>query len=505
MGIAMVALSLNKSGLWTARKAIPADVRTAYGKREEKKTWPAALSKVQAKAEFAAWLSAIEDRIAMLRAMADQTPVTLSQRQSRALAGEWYNAKKTQYEDNPGREADWWFSREELEPDDPEEREAGRIRPTGWLIEERDALLVAKGLKLTPSSGDALLQDMGDLWLSLCDLMERRAQGDFGADPLADTLPAFEAASAKKASVAVSITQLFEDYASTGTANPHTVGKWRRAVAKFVAHVGHDDATKVTRADASGWFDSLVAGGLSVRTVGSTYRAALSRVFKIAHDRGQVSDNPFARQEVIGTKQVQTRHKSLTDTEARTILAAALGKQPEGISAAHARARRWVPWVCAYTGARVNEITQLRAKDIRQVDGVWVIHILKTKTGKARMVPLHSHLIEQGFTALAKESGTTPLFYDGKASEAGSDIHPLHTQMGGKLAKWVRSLGVTEVESPNHGWRHRFKTQGRQVKMDAGALDAIQGHAPRTQGDAYGEWAMETLRDEVEKLARYAV
>ena len=274
MGIAMVALTRNNSGLWTARKAIPADVRKAYGKREEKKTWPAALSQVQAKAEFAAWLTAIEDRIAMLRATADQTPVTLSQRQSRALAGEWYKTKKAQYEDNPGREVDWWFSRDELEPDDPEEREAGRIRPTGWLIEERDALLLAKGLRLTPSSGDALLQDMGDLWLSLCDLMERRAQGDYGADPLADTLPAFEAAPAKKASVAVSITQLFEDYANTRTANPHTVGKWRRAVAKFVAHIGHDDATKVTRADASGWFDSLVAGGLSVRTVGSTYRAA---------------------------------------------------------------------------------------------------------------------------------------------------------------------------------------------------------------------------------------
>lgn len=343
MGIAMVALTRNNSGLWTARKVIPADVRHAYGKREEKKTWPAALSQAQAKAEYAAWLTLIEDRIAVLRAMADQTPATLSQRQSRALAGEWYKAKKTQYEDNPGREVDWWFSREELEPDDPEEREAGRIRPTGWLIEERDALLVAKGLRLTPSSGDALLQDMGDLWLSLCGLMERRAQGDYGPDPLADSLPALETAT-RKPSAAVSITQLFEDYASTGTANPHTVGKWRRAVAKFVAHIGHDDATKVTRADASGWFTALVAGGLSVRTVAMTYRAALSRVFKVAHDRGQLSDNPFARMEVIGPKATQTKRKSLSDAEAKTILAAAMGKQPEGLSAAHARARRWVPW-----------------------------------------------------------------------------------------------------------------------------------------------------------------
>lgn len=75
MGIAMVALTRNKSGLWAARKAIPADIRSAYGKREEKKTWPAALSRAQAKAEFAAWLIAIEDRIGMLRAMAGQPSV----------------------------------------------------------------------------------------------------------------------------------------------------------------------------------------------------------------------------------------------------------------------------------------------------------------------------------------------------------------------------------------------------------------------------------------------
>lgn len=503
MGIAMVALTRNKSGLWAARKAIPADVRTAYGKREEKKTWPASLSQGQAKAEFSAWLTAIEDRIAMLRAIADQAPATLSQRHARAVAGEWYKAKVAQYEDNPGRPEDWWFTREELEPDDPEEREAGHVRPTGWLIEERDALLKAKGLRLTPASEDALLQEMGDLWVSLCDLMERRAQGDYGRDPLADTLPALEAVPSKP-KAAVSITQLFEDYTSTRKPTPHTERKWRSAVAKFVAHIGHDDATNVTRADASGWFDSLTAGGLTVKTVAMTYRAALSRVFKVAYDRGLLRDNPFAGLEVIGQRQRHTKRKSLSDTEAQAILAAAMAKQPEGLSAEHARARRWVPWVCAYTGARVNEITQLRAQDIRQVDGVWVIHILKTKTGKARMVPLHSHLIEQGFHKLGKVGDATPLFYDPSGIRKGSESHPLHEQMGSKLAKWVRALGVTEVQSPNHGWRHRFKTLARKVGMDAGARDAIQGHAPKSEGEAYGEWALETLKAEVEKLERYS-
>lgn len=502
----MVALKRTESGLWAARKVIPADVREAYGKREEKKTWPAELPQGQAKAEFAAWLTPIEERIALLKASATQTPVTLTQRQSRALAGEWYKAMVARYEDNPGRAVDWWFSREELEPQDPEEREAGLIRPTAWLIEERDRLLQERGLRLRDGSADTLLQDMGDLWLSLSHPMERRAEGDYGADPVAETLPPFEAAR-EAAKPAVSLTGLFEDYAKTGTASPHTVRKWRAAVVSFVKHLGHDDAAKVTRSDAHAWFDALIAREISARTVRVTYRAAVARVFKVAHDRGRLDSNPFERLEVIGPKDTQTRRKDLTDSEAQTILRAALGPQPKGLSEAHARARRWVPWICAYTGARVNEITQLRAMDIRQIDGVWVIHITpdagSVKTHKARFVPIHSHLIEQGLTDLAKAGDATPLFYQPAAARKGSLSHPLASQMGSKLAKWVRELGVTEVESPNHGWRHRFKTLARRVGMDPEARDAIQGHAPRSEGQAYGHWPVDALRVEVEKLSVY--
>ena len=87
MAFAMVGLRRTKTGLWTARKEIPADVRQAYGKREEKKSWPAELTREQAKAELAAWLGPVEGRIALLRASRPQQPVTLSQRQCRAVAG----------------------------------------------------------------------------------------------------------------------------------------------------------------------------------------------------------------------------------------------------------------------------------------------------------------------------------------------------------------------------------------------------------------------------------
>lgn len=507
MGFAMVSLRRTRTGLWTARKVVPADIRASYGKREEKRTWPANLSAGQAKAELAQWLVPIEERIATLRALAAQTPLSLSKRHSRALAAEWYRAQVARHEDDPGQAEDWWSSRHELEPDNQEERERGRIKPTTWLLEECDRLLQEKGLRLNTHSADSLLQEMGDLWVSLCDLMERRANGDYRPDPLADTLPTLDVG--PSGAVAVSIMGLFEDYAGTGVATAKTISKWRKAIRSFVNHLGHDDATKVARADAHAWFDALQARGLSARTVRMTYRAALSRVFRVAHDRGRLAENPFHRLEVFGPKEVQTRRKDISDSEAHLILSAALDQQPRGLSAAHARARRWVPWICAYTGARVNEITQLRAMDIRQLNGVWVFHITpdagSVKTRKARYVPIHSHLIEQGVTNLAKSGDPSPLFYNSATAKKGAVSHPLHEQMGSKLAKWVRSLGVNEVEQPNHGWRHRFKTVARSVGMDPEARDALQGHAPKTEGQSYGLWPLDALFAEVEKLPRYVL
>ena len=441
----------------------------------------------------------------MLRARAGQAPVSLSQRQSRALAGEWYKAQVARYEENPGRPEDWWFTREELEPDDPEEREEGLVRPTSWLIEERDRLLLDRGLSLTAGSADALLQDMGDLWISLAQLMERRAQGDYGPDPVAETLPALETAP-RKAKPAVSLMQLFEDYAASGASSPRTVAKWRPHVANFVDYLGHDDATKVTAADVSGWVKALIAKPLAVKTVQDSYLPAIKIVLGDAAAQGLIPVNPALGVKVRGPKPTQTRGKGLTDAEAETILRAALRPQSKNLPEFTALARRWVPWVCAYTGARVNEITQLRAMDIRKEEGVWIIHITpeagSVKTRKARKVPIHSHLIEQGFHKLGREGDASPLFYDPTLSRGGSKTATQATKMGERLAKWVRSLGIEGVQ-PNHGWRHRFKTVARSVRMDSEARDAIQGHAPKTEGQAYGEWPLDALKAEVEKLSAY--
>jgi hypothetical protein len=57
------------------------------------------------------------------------------------------------------------------------------------------------------------------------------------------------------------------------------------------------------------------------------------------------------------------------------ILAATLAPVSRLMTPENAAARRWVPWLCAYTGGRVNEMTQLRESDVFPVLGLPCVRI----------------------------------------------------------------------------------------------------------------------------------
>jgi hypothetical protein len=101
----------------------------------------------------------------------------------------------------------------------------------------------------------------------------------------------------------------------------------------------------------------------------------------------------------VPRKKVSRAGKYFHTDEIKVILGAALAiENTRKVSMA---TRRWVPWLCAYTGARAGEITQLRGVDVIEQEGVNAIHITPdagtVKTGRGRTVPLHEHLVAQGF------------------------------------------------------------------------------------------------------------
>src|SRR5262249_52170583 len=155
---------------------------------------------------------------------------------------------------------------------------------------------------------------------------------------------------------------------------------------------------------AQRWLDGLVGTGTPPRkhrTVRDTWLAAARAVFRWGIRHGKVEVNPFEGCVVEVPRQISTREtgKAFTDAEALTILSPALRVAVPRRSSrgAHwAAARRWVPWLLAYTGARVRELTQLRAQDIEQRTCGPILLITPdagpVKTRKARAVPVHPHL-----------------------------------------------------------------------------------------------------------------
>ena len=68
----------------------------------------------------------------------------------------------------------------------------------------------------------------------------------------------------------------------------------------------------------------------------------------------------------------------------------------------------WLPRLALYSGARIEELAQLRAEDVREINGVMCLDFvyrpedplptfLKGKLGSERQVPIHPWLKEQGF------------------------------------------------------------------------------------------------------------
>jgi integrase len=310
--------------------------------------------------------------------------------------------------------------------------------------------------------------------------------------------------------------ELFDAYVKERKPRPATVKSFGSKVRALIAFLGHDDARRVTKQDITRWKQHLLerggknGGPLSARSVRETFLTAVRTRLERGVESGNLRENVAAGVSVLGRKvTVRKRRASFKDDEAEKILRASLAEQSGRLSDESRLARRWVPWLCAYTGARVNEITQLRADDVSKVDGVWTILITPeaggTKDGNARLVALHPHLVEQGFPTVAKEKGGY-LFVDLGRRRGGSDQNPQTKKVGEHLARWVREIGVDEPEvQPNHGWRHRFKTVARECRMSEEVRDYIQGHVPRTEGEKYGEFSPKVLLREIKRLPRYRV
>jgi hypothetical protein len=176
-------------------------------------------------------------------------------------------------------------------------------------------------------------------------------------------------------------------------------------------------------------------------------------------------------------------------------------------------ARRWLPWLCAYSGARVNELTSLRPDDIPAGKTIpcMVIKPSLEKTAQWRVVPIHSHVAAQGgFMDYVEERRklNKPLFYDPDRSRGGKPGNPQFKKVAERIGEWIRGLEIIPLGvKPNHAWRHLFKSVARDVGMDREVEGFITGHRPKNSnaGNDYGDRWIKTMSAEIEKYPRFRI
>jgi hypothetical protein len=69
----------------------------------------------------------------------------------------------------------------------------------------------------------------------------------------------------------------------------------------------------------------------------------------------------------------------------------------------------------------------------------------------------------------------------------------------------VRGIVSDKAVDPNHGWRHRFKTVCRKVGVEPEVRDYLQGHAPRSVAERYGEMPIKAQAGAIRRLPRYKI
>ena len=455
-------------------------------------------------------------------------PSRLTHKQVVAVSGDWYRGFVANLEDDPGEALVLKQLQEACAT--PDLGEPDDCLSVFWQM--ADAALASRALVVDADSRRRLALAIKRAIAEAMGTLKRRAEGDYGPDAVAQRFPTEEAQPLPNG-----------DQPHTTASQPHqrlhpvewggqrtkavtfkalVTGWWREgeaaglsrkthqayssAMDRLAEHVGHSDASRITAEDIIGLKNARLAAGVSTKTVKDSDLAGLKAVFGWGVANRMLPANPAEGITVKRVKAVKLREKGFTDQEALAILKAAYRHQRGQERPKTFAAKRWVPWLCAYTGARVGEIAQLRKQDVRREGDEWVITITPeagaVKNKEAREVPLHPHLVEMGFPEFVARSADGHLFLT--PGKSGDVLGPLQG-VKNRLAEFAREVVSDANVAPNHGWRHRFKTVGMDVGVSERVLDAICGHAPRTVGATYGTVTLTAKAAAVRAMPRYEV
>ncbi|WP_165491076.1 tyrosine-type recombinase/integrase [Lichenihabitans psoromatis] len=381
----------------------------------------------------------------------------------------------------------------------------------GWRA---DRICAEKGVLVDGVTRRKLLDQIGQSYRLLIGKLGRNSDGDYSPDVNLSRFPPFAAPPSQVPGLTgcETIAGLFErwkaEYADKRA--PSTIRRYGPSVASLNKFVKGRDIRAVTQDDMHDWAKHRRdVEGIGAGTVNGNDLVAAATLFSWAmtRDGGRLRlDNPVVGVKLELPKRQTIRERTFRPDEIRTILLAARAVNRDPRYPKASASRRWTPWICAYTGARIQEVCWLSKEDIWCQAGIWVMRFPQTKDGFARVVPVHSELEREGLIRFVESSGSGLLFVGDVAQKPGASRSPQELRAA-ELAAWIRTQADLEPGlSPNHSWRHTFVTRAEGAGISKRHSNAITGHNKRRDAsDGYFSPGVAQLKTEIEKLPAFGL
>jgi integrase len=537
-----------KTGIYYFRRAVPSDLRDKLGWEIKKPL--GTKSPVEAKRLFVAEMERCDRTFDLAR-----TGFQLSHKQASALAGRWLTQKlekDSTLRDTTQPEEEKGWTDEQGTPYDilldwMESAESGQ--DLGAAVgDEVDALLRQEAISLEKGSDSYahLVREIFRAKVKLYKVLERRFLGNWSAHKELDDYPEFVPSAltvtgrGKRPIARVGgdrLSDLFDAWKRERKPAPKTATEFERGIRRFVQFHGDVRAVNIDRPMVRSFkeglqrFPRVLVGkqrSMSMRQVlhegdapppeevlseGSISKqiGALSAVLEWASRNGYFDGLPNWSNPTLGVKPQDRNPK-----EKRLGYEAAdldrifrfpvftSGERPVG---GGGEAAKWLPLLALYSGARLEELGQLRTTDVGCDKEVFFIDINTRDAGKRtkndhsrRKVPIHQELLHLGFLDYVEErrkTTDTRLFPDLQPDKLG--------KMTANWSRWwgryCRRHGFSDRRKVFHSFRHAFKSACREAGLGKEIHDAMSGHSSGGVGDSYGEgYPVTVLAQELAKV-----
>ncbi|MFA7440486.1 MAG: DUF6538 domain-containing protein [Sphingomonadaceae bacterium] len=306
-------------------------------------------------------------------------------------------------------------------------------------------------------------------------------------------------------SMAALDTDIVDGWAAERKPTQKSIDSHRSETRKFLAHTGTKAVGAVTREDVLSYKAAMIASDQSAANI-KTRLSRLSTVLGWASENGHLSINPAKGITIKVVRKAKEKRQPFAPSDLNAIFAGPVHADGERPIPGRGDAAYWLPLLALFTGARLEEMAQLRSHDVAQhvytdTEGQthrgWFIKVFEVddedgttvkNLASERLVPIHPELEALGFLAFVKsqqDAGHVRLFH---LLRPGA-----YEVFGAKWGEWWsaymrRTIGITtDKRLVFHSFRHTFTDMARHCGVAEGVTRQIMGHKGRDVADNYGK------------------